>query len=224
MPRTILASGLFVLAWLLTAAAFAQEPAATPRQPPMLALTPQQYADDASAEESAQELEQKFPEKDRPEAVKMLLDILRGPRIDGDAGWFGPARTRFDWKWLCFQQGWDPAAIESLTREQFTGSDLAFARLDRDGDGAITPDDLDGPTTAPGPQAQIVTRLFRRINTAGDGRLTMQELEKFFRRAGDGSEDLSLGDFRDALLRGGGRLCPRRRADAGRARPRILCQ
>jgi hypothetical protein len=205
MPRTILASGLFSLAWLATAAAFAQEPAATTRQPPMLALTPQQYADDASAEQAALELEQRFPEKDRPEAVKMLLDILRGPRISGDDGWFGPAQTRFDWKWLCFQQGWDPAAIESLAREQFTGSDLAFARLDRDGDGRITPHDLDWSADSPWvQQAQLATRLFRRINAAGDGRLTKAELEKFFERAGGGKEHLTLGDLRDALLRGMG--------------------
>jgi hypothetical protein len=213
VPRTFLRIELSLLAWLCTAAALLAQDSADPvvlqKHPPMLTLTPQQYADDASAEQAALELEQKFPEQDRPEAVKMLLDLLRGPRIGAGDGWFGPAETRFDWKWLCFQQGWDPAAIKELSREQFMGPDLAFGRLDRDGDGAITPDDLDWSAASPWvQQAQIVTRLFRRINAAGDGRLTRQEIENFFDRAAHDQEQLSLGDFRDALLRGSGSFAP----------------
>jgi thiol-disulfide isomerase/thioredoxin len=169
----------------------------------MLDLAPAQYADDEVAEKTAAELEEQYPAQDRPEAVKMLIAILRGSEMGPREGWFGPAQSRFNWKWLAFQQGWDPAAIKSLTREQFTGSDDAFKRLDRDGDGSIAPNDFDWSDNNHWVQyAQMATRLFRRMNTDGDGRLTREDLTAFFERASKGKDHLTASDFRDALLAG----------------------
>lgn len=166
-----------------------------------ITLAPQQYADDAAASATADELEKQFPAEGRPEAVRMLIHILRHTDMGPQAGWFGPSANRYDWKKFCFQQGWDPDAVQSLKPDQFTGGDEFFKRLDRDKDGEIKPDDLDWSDGNPWVrQANLVGRLFRRINRRGDGRLTRDDLSKFFDRVADGKDHINLSDLRDALL------------------------
>ena len=180
----------------------AATPAAKPRMPPMLELAPEQYADDAAAEKTAVSLEEQYPAEGRPEAVKMLVAILRGSQMGPRDGWFGPARSRFGWKWLAFQQGFDPAA-GAIPKGEFTGPEAAFKGLDRDGDGSIKPFDLDWADNNPWvQQAQMATRVFRRLNTGSDGHLTPGELIAFFGKAAKGKDHLTVGDFRDALLAG----------------------
>jgi iodothyronine deiodinase-like protein len=169
-----------------------------------LTLRPEQYADDASANRTADELEKAYPAEARPEAVRMMLDILRNADIGPRSGWFGPAQSRFDWKWMAEQHGLDPAATE-LAVDKFRGSPANAKRLDRDGDGSITPDDLDWSDRNPWvQQAYLVSRIFRRINAKGDGRLTRNELNAFFDRVSQGKDHLLVGDLREALLGGGG--------------------
>jgi len=196
---------LFALFVMLGAVAPAQDqPTAPPSaaQPPPLDLKPEQYADDESAERTAVELENAYPAETRPEAIKMLVAILRGSQMGSREGWFGPARSRYGWQWLAIKQGWDPA-VEMLKRDEFNGSDAQFRPLDRDRDGQITPDDFDWSDNNPWvQQASQVTRFFRRLNARGDGRLTQADLAAFFERAAGGKDHLTVGDMRDALLAG----------------------
>jgi hypothetical protein len=172
--------------------------------PPRLELTPDQYADDKSASRTADDLEQRYPADSRPEAVRMLIDILRGSQMGPNEGWFGPAQTRFSWNWLVEQNGLPPDS-QSMGRGEFRGNDLQWDRLDRDGDGSITPGDLDWSDRNPWvQQAYLIGRLFRRMNAAGNGRLTREELNAFFERVGEGREHVTLDALRSALLGGGG--------------------
>ncbi len=170
----------------------------------MLTLTPAQYADDASANKTADELEKAYPAENRPEAVKMLLDMLRHADIGPQAGWFGPAQSRYTWEWLA-QRHELGADAQEIPKELFKGSEAQWKVLDRDGSGTITPDDLDWSSGNPWvQQANIVGRLFRRINAPGDGRLKRSELDTFFDRASGGKDHLTLADLRSALLVGSG--------------------
>jgi thiol-disulfide isomerase/thioredoxin len=170
----------------------------------MLTLKPEQYADDAAAQGTADQLEAAYPAEARPEAVKMLVDILRGSQMGPQEGWFGPAQSRYDWQWLVQRHELDADAKE-IPQEIFKGSDAQWQVLDRDGDGSITPPDLDWSDKNPWvQQAYLVSRLFRRINAQGDGRLKRSELDALFDRASGGKDHLTLADLRSALLRGGG--------------------
>ena len=183
-----------------------------------LALAPDQYASDEAANKAADELEKEFPAEDRPEAVKMMLDILRHADIGPRAGWFGPAQSRYDWKWLAelHELPAEPPASDNkdakppqeepeLAIAHYRGGQQRAKVLDRDGDGSITPGDLDWSDRNPWvQQAQFVGRMFRRMNASGDGRLTRDQWLGFFERATSGGEHLLIGDLRDALLNYGG--------------------
>jgi Peroxiredoxin len=169
-----------------------------------LTLTREQYADDAAADRTAGELEKSFPDEPRPEAVRMLIDILRGSKMGPSDGWFGPAQSRFDWKWL-LQEYELAESTEELPLAKFQGKEGIAKRLDRDGDGSITPDDLDWSERNPWVrESYVVGRFFRRMNAGGDGRLTRDELAAFFDRVSRGKDHVLIGDLRDALLGGGG--------------------
>jgi hypothetical protein len=169
----------------------------------MLTLKPEQYADDAAAARTADELEKACPKDQQPEAMRMLLAILRGSQMGPQDGWFGPAQSRFDWKWLAEKHAL-PAEAESLPVEKFLGPPEHAKRLDRNGDGEISKSDLDWSDRNPWvQQAYLVSRLFRRMNARGDGRLTRAELDAFFDRVSQGKDYLSVGDLREALLTAG---------------------
>ena len=120
-----------------------------------------------------------------PEAARMLAAILRGSEMGPSEGWFGPAETRYTWSWLAKRCGVDPETKAGIPRNKFPGSDALFNRLDRDKDGAITPEDFDWSDRNPYVQmSNMVNRFFRKLNTRGDGQLTKDELLQFFKDAG----------------------------------------
>lgn len=167
--------------------------------PPLVEPKPEQYETEEQARATADALEQRYAGK-QPEAVRMLLAILRGSLMGGDSGWFGPAENRHSWNYLAKQQGIDPA-LRAITQQEFRGSEFLWKRLDRDGSGQITPDDLDWSDRNPWiQQAAIVNRVFRRLNSNGDGRLEKAELDQFFERVSRGSGQITIDDFRQALL------------------------
>jgi thiol-disulfide isomerase/thioredoxin len=167
-----------------------------------LGLTPEQLADPGRAAQAADWLEAAYAGTRQPEGIRMLIAILRGSQIGPEDGWFGPAETRFTWPWLAARHGLAPDAA-ALTRDQFRGPAAGFERLDRDGDGRITPEDLDWSDRSPYvQQAALVHRLFRRIDAQGDGRLTRPDLEAFFQQAARGNDHLTSEDLRGALLGG----------------------
>jgi hypothetical protein len=130
----------------------------------------------------------------------MLIDILRGSQLNGRDGWFGPAQSRYTWAWLAGRSGADPKAKE-IHRDDFRGPAALFDQLDRDGDGTITPADLDWSEKSPYvQQSMLITRIFRRIDGNTDGELTRAELDEFFKRVGNGKDAITADDLRRALI------------------------
>lgn len=158
--------------------------------------------DDSKGVAAAALLESAYEGEQSPEAVRMLTAVLRGSRMGPGEGWFGPADNRYSWKWLAQRSGVDPGK-GGISRDRFRGSDAWFARLDRDKNGAITPDDFDWSDRSPYVQmARMADRLFGKLNAEGNGHLTKDELMQFFNKATEGKDHLTPDDFRDALLGG----------------------
>ena len=201
--------GIGLLGWtLFLAVAEAQGPERRGPKPPtgmksaMPALDVKALDDPKKAEAAAALLESAYQGQTPPEAVRMLIAILRGSRMGPGEGWFGPAQTRYTWEWLAHQCGVEPAK-GSIPRKQYPYSDAWFAQLDRDKDGAITPSDLDWSDRNPYVQmSYLANRLFRKLNASGTGRLTKDELLQFFDQTASGKDHISSDDFRDSLLSG----------------------
>jgi hypothetical protein len=199
---------------LFLAAATAQEPrrgASPPKAPTQSAgtrknmppLDAEALTDPKKAEVAAALLESAYQGQRPPEGVRMLTAILRRGADSGPGeGWFDPSENRYSWKWLAKRCGIDPAQ-GGISRDRFPGSTDWFARLDRNKNGAIAPEDFDWSERSPYVQmSRMASRLYRKLNAAGDGHLSKDELLHFFEKAGQGKDYLSGDDFRDALLDG----------------------
>jgi hypothetical protein len=135
---------------------------------------------------------------DPPEWVAMLIDILKGKQLGPGDGWFrkAVAQTRFDWEGT--RRRFDRDGDGRVARAEFAGSDADFARLDRDHDDALGQRDFDFSAHAlvPSPGALV----FYAVDRDGNGKLTREELEAFFRAADSGGEGfLALSDLQEAL-------------------------
>lgn len=195
-----------MLLFLTAAANRAQEPAGPNEKPAAAAKKisspPDAKASDDPKAAAAAFLESAYQEGRAPEAVRMLAAILRGSQMGPNEGWFGPADTRYSWKWLAERCGVDPAK-GSISRDGFRGPEAWFARLDRNKDGVITANDLDWSPRSPYMQMlSLSNRLFRKLNAQGNGRLTKEELVQFFDKAALGNDHVTAESFRDALLEG----------------------
>lgn len=157
----------------------------------------------ASAELSLpiDELEKAYEGTTPPEGVRMLLAISKGSQMMPGEGWFGPAASRYSWEWLAERQG--VAADASIPTAELAGRPEWAHRLDRNRDGRIAADDLDWSDESPWVQsAQIVNRVFRRIDQDGDGSIARDDWLAAFDKLSDGQERIRAGDFREALLAG----------------------
>jgi hypothetical protein len=200
--------GALALLSILALTASAQETTRNGKNPTIAVkdlpklFDPKKLEDPKAAAAAAEELENAFKGVRQPEAVRMLIAILRGSYMDGVNGWFGPAESRYTWKWLAKQCGDESA--KGIPRKKFRGSDDWFKILDRNKDGAITANDLDWSDRNPDVMMmQFANRWFRKINAGSNGRLTKDELLKFFEKAAQGKEFLTPEEFRDALMGGG---------------------
>lgn len=147
------------------------------------------------------ELEKAYAGTTPPESVRMLLAISRGSRMGPGEGWFGPADARYTWQWLAKKHGIPETA--GIPADTFLGPKSWFARLDRNQDGQITAEDLDwSDRNAWAQQTYMVNRMFRRMETTGDGKLTRDEWLAFFDKATRGNDHLKSEDLRDALIGG----------------------
>jgi thiol-disulfide isomerase/thioredoxin len=163
-----------------------------PRKPPATPIEAHQR----EAAEVAEALRESWP--DHPEWVDMLTSILEDEPMSSNFGWFrtAVAQTRFDWD--ATRKRFDSNGDGRIARPEFTGSDADFARLDRNHDRALTPADFDfsGSSLAPSPGAM----LFARADHDGNGKVTREELDAFFRASDSGGQDfLSLSDLQDAF-------------------------
>jgi hypothetical protein len=148
---------------------------------------------------SVEEIEKAYAGQTPPESVKMLLAIMKGTMRSTRDGWFGPAQQRYGWQWLAERHGLSPEA--GLDEKTFLGKPDWFRRLDRDRNGRVTPQDLDWSEESPWVQrASQLYRLFRRIESSGDGKLTREEWIAFFDKAVKDQPELTSDDFRDAML------------------------
>ncbi|HEY1187190.1 MAG TPA: deiodinase family protein [Gemmata sp.] len=182
---------------------FTRAPGGAAEPPKLPKLDPAKLSDPKEAARVADELEKTYPAANRPEAVKMLVAILRGSWMTGTDGWFGPAETRYTWAWLARQHGLDPEK-GSIPRDKFRGPAAAFKIIDRDGDGRIGADDFDWSDRNPFViQMNFATRVFRRMNPRGDGKLTRADVTAFFDRVADGKDHITPDDLRAALLASG---------------------
>jgi hypothetical protein len=133
------------------------------------------------------------------EIVQMLSAVASGSQMGPGDGWFHPGQGRYDWKWLAARH--DINGDGRITLKEFKGPRELFDRLDRDRDGVITRDDLDWSERSPYVRMSgMIGGWFNRIDTSSNGRISRDEWEEFFKRAGRGKEHLTTEDLRDALL------------------------
>jgi alkylhydroperoxidase family enzyme len=141
-------------------------------------------------------LERAWPE--HPEWVTMLVDILQGSQLGPGDGWFrkAVAQTRYTWGGTCSRlDGNKNGAIE---RDEFSGDDADFARLDRDGDGRLAAPDFDFSAHALTPSPGMM--LFYGADRDGNGKVTREELDGLFRMLDrDQAGFLSLSDLQRAF-------------------------
>jgi len=150
---------------------------------------------------SPEEIKRSYAGGPQPEAVTMLLAVLRGSMMGPGEGWFGPARSRYSWQWLANRCG--VSADGTISAAAFPGQALLFSRLDRNQDGLIDADDLDWSAKNPWvQQGYLMHRLFRRMNPDGSGQLTREQWLAFFDEVKGDKEYLTAEDIRDAFLRG----------------------
>ena len=148
-----------------------------------------------------EEIERAYAGRTAPEAIRMYLAIMKGSRMGAGEGWFGPGECRYDWEWLARRCGVEPNA--EITRDKFAGTDVWFARLDRNRDGKIASDDLNWSDRNPWvQQAYLVNRLFRKIDPNGDGKLSREEWIAYFDMVAQGNHEITSEELRDAWLTG----------------------
>jgi hypothetical protein len=192
---------------LLVLSASAQEsprkskaPAIAVKDLPKL-FDPDKLDDPKAAADAVARLEAAYKGQRQPDAVRMLIAILRNNFAGGDSGWFGPADSRYTYAWLARECGIESA--KGIPRDKFRGSDAWFKLLDRNKDGVITANDLDWSDRNPDVQMmQTTSRIFRKLNAGGNGKLTKEELLKFFELAAKGKDHITSEEFRDAFMGG----------------------
>ncbi len=144
----------------------------------------------------ARAIEDSWP--DRPEWLDMFADILQGSQLGPNDGWFRRAvsQTRFDWK--AVNKTYDRDHDGRIARQEFPGSDADFSRLDRDHDHVLTEADFDFSAHALTPS--VGAMVFSRIDRDGNGKVTPDELDTFFKATDSGQRGfLSLSDLQDAF-------------------------
>jgi hypothetical protein len=179
-------TALFVIASCGIAAIAADEPRqSSVRQPAF---------QKSEAEEVAEALRDAWP--DHPEWLDMLAAILDEEPMGPKFGWFRTAVTQTRFDWASTRKRFDRNGDGRIGRQEFPGRDADFARLDRDHDKALSAPDFDfsGSALAASPGAMV----YSRFDRDGNGKITPDEVEAFFKAADSGSQGfLSLSDLQE---------------------------
>lgn len=139
-------------------------------------------------------------EKSRvPEAVEMFVSILKnGAEMGPGSAWFHPSTSRYGWSWLAPRM--DANGDGGIIIDEFLGSPRLFNRLDRDGDGAITAEDLDWTGKSVFLQTKAYVRgRFAAFDRNANGRISREEWEKVFDAMAKGKNFLAAEDLIDVL-------------------------
>lgn len=172
-----------------------------PTQAELVALVQGREGSHAELNQLADQLEQTYQSRAVPESIRMLIAVARNSMMSGNSGWFGPAQSRFSWATLVAQQRANPD--EGIAMDRFRGKPEWFARLDRNRDGVITAEDLDWSERSTWMQHSYpVNRLLRRMDQAGNGRITRDEWLAFFDEIANHGNEATLEELREGWLAG----------------------
>lgn len=120
----------------------------------------------AIAEDLPQSTKSESPTPANSKAVRRAAPVRTG-------------ETRFGWKWLASR--YDKDETGEVTKERFPESAQVFARLDRNWDGRLTPQDFDWSETGVlGRQKETTFALFKSIDQNSDGRISAEEWQSVF--------------------------------------------
>jgi hypothetical protein len=177
-------------------------------EPPTAGLSPKQTS------QLAQLMELDW--QDRPEWAEMAVMILKGAPMKTGTGWFTPSNRRHDWDWLASRLP-EAAKDDQITPDEFPQlTKEEFARVDRDADRVISPNDFRFEKNPFMEDDSPASSIFSRLDDDSNGRVTMKELERWFKKSSDDTAFLSVDDLKDAL--GLGPRPPRKKSAAGRPR------
>jgi hypothetical protein len=138
------------------------------------------------------------PARHRGEFLQMWDAILAGSQMGPGDGWFKPGQVRYTWARLAAR--FDKNTDGRITREELGRPEL-FAALDRDGDGAITPADLDWSDDSPYMrQLNLAQQVLRRGDRNGDRKLTKEEWARLFDQVAKGADYLDAEAVRRMLF------------------------
>jgi hypothetical protein len=131
------------------------------------------------------------------EITHMLRALAAGGNMGPGQGWFKPSTSRYGWDWLADRH--DADRDGTITRREL-GHPRAFAALDRDGDGVLTPDDFDwSPRSRYLQKTQPARMWFSMADGDSNGQLSRAEWEALFRRASGGKGFLTADDLARAF-------------------------
>jgi EF hand len=129
------------------------------------------------------------PTRHRGEFLQLLDAVMTGSMMGPGDGWFKPAQTRFTWDRL--RARYDKNGDGRITASEFDGLADLFAVLDRDGDGAIRPDDLDwSDSSTYARQLGHAQQFLRPADTNGNRKISKDEWMAYFEKMTKGSGDL----------------------------------
>lgn len=138
------------------------------------------------------------PARQRGEFLRMWDAILSGQPPIAGFGWFGPPQVRYTWDRL---NASDKDRNGRITKDELGGSPDLFAGLDRDGDGAVTADDLDwSDNSTYARQMGMAQQLLRRADADGSKKLSKEEWDKLFDDLAKGKSHLEPEDLRRLLF------------------------
>jgi Ca2+-binding EF-hand superfamily protein len=142
--------------------------------------------------------QEKPPPMKNPEWAEMLAAILQGSKMGPGEGWFHPSEKRHDFVWL--GKRFDENQDRKISTKELKNPEL-FKRLDRDGDGSITTEDMNWADNAPYFQQLNTARLMlRKADESQDGKLTEAEWLKLFREFADKDGTVNADTLRKMMF------------------------